>query len=176
VPNSIQAKSYDPNVDQQTGAGFANTSNTGGTDYSVGTDDKLKTDTTGTTIYGSDDNNKKNQNTILSAKGGPINRFANGGGIPSRPTMRYAAAGAVTGANPAYEGILQGTYAGPVSGGGWMGSTPYSALAPNQQAWADTQKNTWGQIDQATGSNPSGRLAGINQLTLMPDAIWRPRQ
>ena len=42
LPNSIQAKSYDPNVDQQTGAGFANTSNTGGTDYSVGTDDLLQ--------------------------------------------------------------------------------------------------------------------------------------
>ena len=29
-------------MDAQTGAGFANTSNTGGTDYSVGTDDLLK--------------------------------------------------------------------------------------------------------------------------------------
>ena len=35
-PTAIQAKSYDPNVDAQTGAGFANTCNTGGTDYSVG--------------------------------------------------------------------------------------------------------------------------------------------
>ena len=40
---------------------------------------------------------------LYLSKGGPISRFANGGGIPSRPTMRYATGGA-TGANPAYRG------------------------------------------------------------------------
>ena len=66
VPNSIIAKSYDPNVDAQTGAGFANTSNTGGTDYSVGTDDLLKQNASGQ-ISGTDQNNT----TILSRKGWP---------------------------------------------------------------------------------------------------------
>ena len=159
IPDVITAKSYDPNVDAQTGAGFADTTNTGGTDYSVGSDDLLKTNSAGK-ISGTD----PNDTTILSAKGGAI---------PSRPTMKFAGAGAVpAGVNPAYYGIIQGTYNGPVSGGGWMG-TPQSQLAPNQQAWATGQTNTWNTIDQATAAHDSaGRLAAMNQLTMMPDAVW----
>ena len=91
--------------------------------------------------------------TILSRKGGPINRFANGGGIPSRPTMRYATGGAA-GANPAYEAILQGTYNGPTAGGGWMG-TPQSQLAPNQQTWATQQQDIWSQMAGVLGPDRS---------------------
>src|SRR4029077_7770807 len=79
LPNNIVAKTYDPNVDPQTGANFANTSNTGGTDYSVGTDDLLNKNASGQ-ISG-------------SRKGGPIRRYVNGGGIPAQPTMRLAAGG-----------------------------------------------------------------------------------
>ena len=161
LPNSVTAKSYDPNVDQQTGASFSNTSNSGGTNYSVGSDDLLQQNANGK-ISG-------NQN-ILSRKGGPIG-FARGG-IPTRPTIKFAAAGAVGGANPAYEAILSGTYAGPTSGGGWMG-TPESQLAPNQQTWAQGQQNIWGTIDQATAARDfTGRVNGLNQLTMMPDAVW----
>jgi Phage tail lysozyme len=86
LPNSIQAKSYDPNVDQQTGAGFTNTNNTGGTNYSVGSDDLLKQNAAGN-ISGAGD-------TILSAKGGAITprvRYDDGGGV------NPAAAGALPG-------------------------------------------------------------------------------
>ena len=162
IPNAIQAKSYDPNVDQQTGAGFANTSNTGGTNYSVGSNDLLKT-TSDNTISGSDDgtNRTKNQ-TILSAKGGAI---------PPRAT-KFATGGTASAANPAYTAILQGTYNGPTSGGGWMG-TPQGQLAPNQQTWATGQQGIWNQIDQATAAkDPTGRLNYMNQLTMMPDAVW----
>ena len=112
--------------------------------------------------------NTGNQNYSGFRRGGPIRRFAKGGGIPSRPTMRYAAAGSVAGANPVIQGIYQGTYVGPTSGGGWMG-TPESQLAPNQQAWATQQQGVWSQM---AGANPTNRLNDINQLTMMPDAIW----
>jgi hypothetical protein len=80
LPNSIQAKSYDPNVDATTGAGFANTSNAGGTDYTVGAGGKLKQNSQGK-ISGVDQNNT----TILSRKGGSItqrvNRYDDGGDV-----------------------------------------------------------------------------------------------
>ena len=175
LPNSIQAKSYDPNVDATTGAGFVNTSNAGGTNYSVGTDDTLNQTTPGT-ISG-------------SRKGGPIRRYADGGevsgspshdsafemykairppptpspppkryypssgepgvamlaakggGIPARPTMRFA-----TGGGAAASTLLSPNYSGPVAGGGWAG-TPYArhVCAPNQQTWATQQQTLLGQ-------------------------------
>lgn len=160
VPNIVTAKSYDPNVDAQTGAGFANTANTGGTNYSVGSNDLLQ---------------QNNQ--------GQISGVRKGGAIPSRPAMKYAAAGAVS-PNPVIAAMYAGTYTGPGSEGSWVG-TPYAQLAPNQQAWADQQKNIWGQINAAgaqdaaywsgggtsmTGPVDTSQLA--NQLSLMPGAIW----
>ena len=79
LPNSIQAKSYDPNVDATTGAGFANTSNAGGTDYTVGAGGKLKQNSQGQ-ISGVD----QNTTTILSRKGGSITqrvKYDDGGGV-----------------------------------------------------------------------------------------------
>ena len=85
LPNSIIAKSYDPNVDAQTGAGFANISNVGGTDYSVGSDDLLAQNAAGQ-ISGTNQNNT----TILSRKGGPI--------PPRHPNVRVPATRAANGA------------------------------------------------------------------------------
>ena len=71
VPNNAAiAMSYDPNVDATTGAGFKNTNNAGGTNYTVGTDDTLQTTSPGV-IAG-------------SRKGGPIRR----GAIPPQPMRR----------------------------------------------------------------------------------------
>ena len=160
VPNAIQAKSYDPNVDVGTGATFKNTTNTGGTNYTVGTDDTLQTTSLGV-ISG-------------SRKGGPIRRYAQGGAIPTRPTLRFAAGGA----SPNPSNITPSTwqepagdtqsraaawdtssaYVGPTVTGGWAGSTPFSALAPNQQTWA-TQYGA--QLN-------SGQLSP----SIMPDAVW----
>ena len=151
IPNAPTAKSYDPNKDAVTGAGFANTNNAGGTNYTVGTDDRLKTNDAGDTISG----------------------YAMGGGIPARPTMRYADAGGVVSFSaPGYQGSrTQGQqyyfspdYVGPTSGGGWKG-TPYSALAPNQQAWADTQKN---YVDYT----PANFVQQASQWSVMPTAVW----
>jgi hypothetical protein len=174
VPNAIQAKSYDPNVDATTGAGFANTSNTGGTNYSVGTDDKLNQTTPGT-ISGTGDG------TILSRGGGPIPRrqaFARGG-IPSRPTLRLQAGG-----NAAIAAMNSPSYIGPTLQGGWQG-TPESQLAPNQQAWANTEQGILAQELSAAhkdaaywgagGTNPTGgndTMQYWNQLTTMPAAVW----
>ena len=149
LPNSIQAKSYDPNVDQQTGAGFTNTSNAGGTDYSVGTDDLLK---------------QNNQGQISgSRKGGPIERFVKGGGIPSRPMMKFAAGGGAAAST-----LLSPSYSGPKPGGGWAG-TAYADMAPNQQAWADQQQTLLGQ-EKANANNPA--WSGWSQLSGTPAAIW----
>jgi hypothetical protein len=142
LPNNITAKSYDPNVDQQTGAGFANTSNTGGTDYSVGADDLLKQNSSGQ-ISG-------------SRKGGPI-------GIPSRPMMRFAAGGGAPAST-----LLSPNYSGPVAGGGWAG-TPYADMAPNQQTWATNQQTLLGQ-EKANANNPA--WSGWSQLSGTPEAIW----
>ena len=153
VPNAITAKSYDPNVDATTGAGFANTSNAGGTNYSVGTDDTLNQTTPGT-ISG-------------SRKGGPIQRsvrgFANGGGIPARPTMRFA-----TGGGAAASTLLSPNYSGPVAGGGWAG-TPYADMSPNQQTWATQQQTLLGQ-EKVNANNPG--WSGWSQLSGTPAAIW----
>src|SRR5580698_7311119 len=146
LPNSITAKSYDPNVDAQTGAGFANTSNTGGTNYSVGTDDLLQQNAQGQ-ISG-------NGSTILSAKGGAI---------PSRPAMKYAAGGGA-----ATSTLLSPDYSGPTAGGGWAG-TAYADMAPNQQAWATNQQTLLGQ-EKANANNPA--WAGWSQLSGTPAAIW----
>ena len=149
LPNSIQAKSYDPNVDQQTGAGFTNTSNAGGTDYSVGTDDLLK---------------QNNQGQISgSRKGGPIGRFVKGGGIPSRPMTKFAAGGGAAAST-----LLSPSYSGPKPGGGWAG-TAYADMAPNQQAWADQQQTLLGQ-EKANANNPA--WSGWSQLSGTPAAIW----
>jgi peptidoglycan LD-endopeptidase CwlK len=149
LPNSVTAKSYDPNVDQQTGAAFSNTSNQGGTDYSVGTDDLLK---------------QNNQGQISgSRKGGPIKRFAKGGGIPSRPMTRFAAGGGAAAST-----LLSPDYSGPIAGGGWAG-TPYADMAPNQQAWATTQQNLLSQ-EKANANNPA--WSGWAQLSGTPAAIW----
>ena len=153
------AKSYDPNVDAQTGASFTGTQNAGGTNYSVGTDDLLATNSAGT--------------QILSRKGGPIRRYAQGGAIPSRPVMRFAAGGASPNPSNVTPSTWQepagdtqsraaawdtsSAYVGPTVAGGWSG-TPYSQLAPNQQAWA-TQ---YGQQLAAGQLSPS----------IMPDAVW----
>ena len=178
VPNSVTAKSYDPNVDATTGAGFANTNNAGGTNYTVGTDDTLNQTSPGV-ISG-------------SRKGGPIRRYARGGGIPSKPTMKFAAGGAspasFTPTDTAAGGgayVMNPNYVGPNLTGGWVGSTPYSALAPNQQAWADTTKGILGQELNAAhqdaaywggGGNsmtgPNDTMQYWNQITPMPDAIW----
>ena len=68
-------------MDAQTGAGFSNTDNAGGTDYSVGNDDLLKQTTPGQ-ISG---NPTGSTSTILSARGGPItqrvNKYDDGGGV-----------------------------------------------------------------------------------------------
>lgn len=64
VPNAIAPKNYNTNVDPMTGATFTNTSNAGGTNYSVGADDLLQTNNQNQ-ISG-------NNTTILSRKGGPI--------------------------------------------------------------------------------------------------------
>ena len=149
LANSVTAKSYDPNVDQQTGAGFSNTSNTGGTDYSVGSDDLLKQNASGQ-ISG-------------SRKGGPIKRYANGGGIPSRPMTRFAAGGGA-----AASSLMSPNYSGPTAGGGWAG-TPYADMAPNQQAWATSQQNLLGQ-EKANANNPT--WSGWAQLSGTPAAIW----
>jgi hypothetical protein len=162
VANTVTAKSYDPNVDATTGAGFANTASTGGTNYSVGTDDTLQS---------------KNNIISGSRKGGPIQRFARGGGIPSRPTMKFAAGGMAYMDSP--------NYIGPTLQGGWAGSTPYSALAPNQQAWANTTQGLLGQEYTAAqqdaaywgggGQSPTGPVDTSqywNQMTAMPSAIW----
>ena len=149
LPNSVTAKSYDPNVDQQTGASFANTSSAGGTDYSVGSDDTLKKNASGQ-ISG-------------SRKGGPIRRYANGGGIPSRPTMRLAAGGGA-----AASSLLSPNYSGPMAGGGWAG-TPYADMAPNQQTWATNQQNLLAQ-EKANANNPA--WSGWAQLSGTPEAIW----
>lgn len=169
VPTSVTAKSYDPNVDQQTGAKFSNTSNTGGTNYSVGSTDLLNQTTPGT-ISG-------------SRKGGPIG-FARGGGIPSRPTMRFQAGGAAPGVQAIIQAMDAPGYVGPTFQGGWSG-TPYSQLAPNQQSWATTQQGLLGQAlgagqadyayHAAGGMNPAGvqdPLQYWNQMTLMPAAVW----
>ena len=165
LPNSVTAKSYDPNVDAQTGAGFSNTSNKGGTNYSVGTDDLLKQNADGQ-ISG-------------SRKGGPIKRFAKGGGIPSRPMMKFA-----TGGSAVMAAMNSPGYVGPTLQGGWQG-TPLSQLAPNQQAWATTQQGLLSQELNAAhsdaaywgggGKNPTGgndTMQYWNQMTTMPDAIW----
>jgi hypothetical protein len=81
--------------------------------------------------------------------------------------------------------MYAGTYNGPSSGGNWVGSTPYSALAPNQQAWADQQKNVWSQINAGGaqdaaywgggGRAPTGPVDTsqyLGQLSMMPDAVW----
>ena len=156
VPNAIQAKSYDPNVDATTGAGFTNTSSTGGTNYSVGSDDTLQSTSPGT-ISGT--------NTILSRRGGPIRRFANGGAIPSRPTMKFQTGGAA-----AYGpgGLLSPDYSGPTAGGGWAG-TPYAQMAPNQQAWATNQQTLLGE-EKANANNWG--WSGWSQLSGTPAAIW----
>jgi hypothetical protein len=131
------------------------------------------TDSTGGTNYSTDPNDQTKQ--ILSAKGGAI---------PPLPTTRFAGAGAVS-PNPVVAAMYAGTYNGPASGGNWVGSTPYSALAPNQQAWADQQKGVWSQINAGGakdasywgggGQNPSGPVDTsqlASQLSLMPNAIW----
>ena len=56
---------------------------------------------------------------------------------------------------------------GPTVSGGWIG-TPYDQLAPNQQAWADQQRNLTSQI---TAGGP-GELTAAGQLSMMPNAIW----
>ena len=171
VPTNVAiAKSYDPNVDAVTGAGFTNTSNAGGTNYSVGADDKLNT-TGDNTISG----------TGARRGGGPITSqqrtgFAKGG-IPSRPTMCYDAAGAVSTPGPggtAGQSLWSNTYNGPLPYGSspsWAGSTPYSQLAPNQQTWADTTQNLWNQFAAAKGNNAQ-QAALMGQYTPMPDAVW----
>jgi hypothetical protein len=133
-------------VDAQTGAGFANTSNMGGTNYSVGTDDLLQQNAQGQ-ISG-------NGSTILSAKGGAI---------PSRPAMKYAAGGGATAST-----LLSPDYSGPTAGGGWAG-TAYADMAPNQQAWATNQQTLLGQ-EKANANNPA--WAGWSQLSGTPAAIW----
>jgi Phage tail lysozyme/N-acetylmuramoyl-L-alanine amidase len=155
LPNNVTAKSYDPNVDQQTGAAFTDTNNAGGTNYDVGTDDTLQKNAAGN-ISG---------NTILSRKGGPIPRFAKGGGIPTRPTMKLATGGA---ASYAPGGLLSPSYSGPTAGGGWAG-TPYASMAPNQQTWATNQQTLLGQ-EKANANNPS--WSGWSQLSGTPDAVW----
>jgi hypothetical protein len=131
------------------------------------------TDSTGGTDYTTDPNDNTKQ--ILSAKGGAI---------PPLPTTRFAGAGAVS-PNPVIAAMYAGTYNGPSSGGNWVGSTPYSALAPNQQAWADQQKGVWGQIN-AGGAQDAAYWGGggqgstgpvdtsqyLSQLSMMPTAIW----
>jgi hypothetical protein len=183
VPNAIQAKSYDPNVDAQTGAGFSNTSNTGGTNYSVGTNDLLQT-TGNNQISGAgapapvDTSQNKpkfapgpfgpsgsigpTSQQILSRKGGPIQRF-NRGGIPSRPMMGFAAGGGA-----AASSLLSPNYSGPVAGGGWAG-TPYADMAPNQQTWATNQETLLSQ-EKANANNPA--WAGWSQLSGTPAAVW----
>jgi hypothetical protein len=182
VPNVVQAKSYDPNVDAQTGAGFANTSSTGGTNYSVGSTDLLNQTTPGT-ISGTG-------GTILSRKGGPIprQRFAKGG-IPTRPTMKFADAGTVPytpvgfqgSRTPAEQYYFSPQYVGPDIGGGWSG-TPESQLAPNQQAWADQQQQAVtleGQQGQqasafyaAGGTGDPFGAGAFSQFSIMPNAVW----
>jgi hypothetical protein len=179
----VKAKSYDPNVDAQTGAGFANTANAGGTNYSVGSNDLLKQSSPGT-ISGT-----PNQQ-ILSRKGGPIQRFANGG-IPSRPTMKFADAGVVPFTTQGYQGsrtpgeqyYFSPDYIGPTFNG-WAG-TPESQLAPNQQAWAQTTQGLLGQV-KAGGAQDASYWGGggqsmsgpvdtsqiFNQMTVMPNPIW----
>jgi hypothetical protein len=179
----VKAKSYDPNVDAQTGAGFANTANAGGTNYSVGSNDLLKQSSPGT-ISGT-----PNQQ-ILSRKGGPIQRFANGG-IPSRPTMKFADAGVVPFTTQGYQGsrtpgeqyYFSPDYIGPTFNG-WAG-TPENQLAPNQQAWAQTTQGLLGQV-RAGGAQDASYWGGggqsmsgpvdtsqiFNQMTVMPNPIW----
>ena len=150
LPNTITAKSYDPNVDQQTGAGFSNTSNQGGTDYSVGEDDLLKQNASGQ-IAG-------------SRKGGPITPRVKGfaqGGIPTRPTLGLAAGG---GALYGPGTMTSPAYSGPTTSGGWVG-TPFAQMAPNQQAWATQQQALIGARQPGGGLN-------LNTLSMTPDAIW----
>ena len=179
VPNAVTAKSYDPNVDATTGAGFANTSSTGGTNYSVGSNDALQTD--------ANNPNQISGTQILSRKGGPIKRFAKGG-IPTRPTMKFAAGGASPAA-PSMTGMQYmmqplSTYVGPLPDGSWNG-TPYASLAPNQQTWADSTRNILGGMTSqghrdaaywsGGGMNPSGtgnQVDYASQFTPMPSAIW----
>jgi hypothetical protein len=131
------------------------------------------TNSTGGTDYSTDPNDTTKQ--ILSAKGGAI---------PPLPTTRFAGAGAVS-PNPVIAAMYAGTYNGPSSGGNWTGSTPYSALAPNQQAWADQQKGVWSQINAGGAQDAAAWGAGsrsptgpvdtsqyLSQLSLMPNAIW----
>jgi hypothetical protein len=126
------------------------------------------TDASGNTNYSTDPKDQTKQ--ILSAKGGAI---------PARPVTRFAGgASAVTAAMNAPN------YVGPNLGGGWSG-TPYAQLAPNQQAWANTQQGLLGQELTAAGQdaaywggggqNPTGvndTMQYWNQMTTMPDAIW----
>jgi hypothetical protein len=94
-------------------------------------------------------------------------------GGPIRPAIpRYAAGGNVTrfaagGAPATMAQLTSPSYVGPTVSGGWVG-TPYSQLAPNQQAWADQQSALTAQI---TAGGP-GELTAAGQLTMMPDAIW----
>ena len=170
VPDVVKAKSYDPNVDATTGAGFANTDNAGGTNYTVGVDDKLQADAS-------------NPNQISG--------FARGG-IPSKPTLKFATGGAAptsfTPTDTAAGGgryLIDPNYVGPGGPSGWIGSTPYSALAPNQQAWADTTRGILGQALSAArqdatywggggtnmeGPNPTEKY--WSQITPMPNAVW----
>ena len=105
-------------------------------------------------------------------------RFAAGGASPASYTPTDTAAGGA-------QYLMNPNYVGPGGPSGWIGSTPYSALAPNQQAWADTTRNlenqalTAGRADygywSGGGSNPEGPspTAGIwSQITPMPNAIW----
>ena len=163
VPNSIQAKSYDPNVDAQTGAGFANTSNTGGTDYSVGSDDLLKQNASGK-ISGTNQNNT----TILSRKGGPIprvtqrvnssgvKRYDDGGGVSPSAAGMPPGLGGQGAIPPIY--YNPATYAGagaPVGKGITQASSPtFSAGAipslPMQKGGAVAFADG-GTVDEATG-------------------------
>ena len=99
LPNYLGANSYDPNKDSATGASFTNTSNKGGTNYSVGTDDLLKKNAKGD-ISGTE--------TILSAKGGAI---------PVTPRVRYDDGGGV---GPSVLGAPPG-----MSGGAGQPTPPY---------------------------------------------------
>ena len=128
LPNSIQAKSYDPNVDATTGAGFANTSNTGGTNYSVGKGDKLKQNSAGQ-ISGAGD-------TILSRKGGSItqrvNRYDDGGDVGPSAVGMPPGLGGQGAIPPIY--FNPATYAGagaPIGKGisqNSVGTTPAGAI------------------------------------------------
>jgi hypothetical protein len=156
VPTTIDPNTIDPNKIGTTGSGSA-TDSTGGTNYSVDEKDKTK--------------------QILSAKGGAI---------PAKATMGFAAGGGTyAGQSPGIQYLMSPNYIGPTPQGGWAGSTTYDKLAPNQQAWADTQKGLLGQAHTAAQKDaaywggggtsmtgPTDTMQYWNQVTAMPDAIW----